>query len=75
MLSLGYRNFENLVAFYASELRQILAGRRASEVFSYNERRRLKKYGILTIARTNDLTKIKLTESAQSKLKDLESLE
>ena len=75
MIDLGHRNFNNLVAFYASKLRQIMAGRKASKVFSYSERRRLKKYGILTIARTNDLTKIKLTERTQNLLKDLESLE
>ena len=73
MLSLEYRNFKNLVDFYSSELRQIRDGRKASEILSYKERNRLKRYGILTTI--YGVAKIKLTEKAQSTLKDLESLE
>ena len=72
-MSLEYRNFENLVNFYSSELRQIRAGMRASDVFSYKDRNRLKRYGILTTI--YGVAKIKLTERAQSTLKDLESME
>ena len=72
MLSLEYRNFENIVDFYASELRQIQAGRKASDVFSWSERNRLKRYGILTPI--YGIAKIKITERAKSMLKDLESL-
>lgn len=72
MLSLECRNFKNLVNFYYSELRQIRAGRRASEVLSYKERKRLKQHGILTPI--YGIAKIKITERAQSTLKDLESL-
>lgn len=63
------RNFENVVAFYASELRQIQAGRRASEILSYKERNRLKRYGILTTI--YGVAKIKLTERAKSTLEEL----
>ena len=73
MISLEYRNFENLVYFYSSELRQIRSGRRASEVLSYKERNRLKRYDILTTI--YGVAKIKLTERAKSTLKDLERLE
>lgn len=66
MISLEYRSFKNLIYFYAFELRKIKSGMKASQILSYSERRRLKKYGVLTIE--YGLIKISLTEKAKKVL-------
>lgn len=64
MLDLEHRNFENLVTFYSSELKQIQAGNRASKIFSWSERNRLNRYGILITICGSRTSKIKITEKA-----------
>ena len=41
------KNFENLVSFYEDGLRRVVSGERASEVFSHQERGKLRAVGIL----------------------------
>ena len=41
------RNLENLVSFYEDGLRRVASGERASEVFSHQERGKLRTAGIL----------------------------
>ena len=45
--NLETRNFENLVYFYASKLRRVLAGENVSSVFTGTERSKLVIVGIL----------------------------
>lgn len=45
------RSFENLVRFYASELRAIMAGRPAAEFFGTNKRAALIRRGVFSFSR------------------------
>lgn len=47
------RNFENLVQFYKEGLRRVVEGERATEVFTPNERGKLRDSGILVYKNTD----------------------
>jgi hypothetical protein len=52
-LNLDERNFENLVRFYKEGLRRVAQGESATEVFTPNERGKLRDPGILRYKNTD----------------------
>ncbi len=47
MKTLEDRNFENLVYFFAPELRRVMKGRNAVKIFSVIHRKKLQQYEVL----------------------------
>ena len=47
---LSRRNLENLVSYYENGLRRVASGERATEVFTHQERGKLRAAGILRYA-------------------------
>jgi hypothetical protein len=52
-LNLDERNFENLVRFYKEDLMRVAQGESATEVFTPNERGKLRDSGILRYKNTD----------------------
>jgi hypothetical protein len=52
-MNLDERNFENIVRFYMEGLRRVAQGERATEVFTPNERGKLRDSGILLYKNTD----------------------
>jgi hypothetical protein len=62
------QTFRNIVNYYSMELGQIRNGKNASTLFTYRQRKKLTKLGVLQLIRDINGSRLKLTDRAKETL-------